>query len=267
MIWLLIGYILARVELIITAKNYDNVHVGWGSIPGTLRRKNMAPMRYRVLVPWTIGRIKDINTRLNAYAVFRWLSVAAALACVAWAWDWKVALVTAAMIPVTFEFDYWNWPIELGAVALGMTGLFVPAAVGGVFLALSKETAPIVAVAYWSVTQDWIGAGIILALIMAIMAAVRAYQGKAVLYCERWMLWRNIEKLKEWRESSPMIFGSPVLTLSVTILIIVSSLTRMGWDSIVPLSFLAAGYFFALANETRIFVSAFPWIAAWILTL
>ena len=267
MIWILLGFFLARLELVVTAKHYRNRYAGIGAIGWTINKTAPAPMRYRVLVPWII---KAINGRLDtvlAYQIIQWLSISFALWAVSIAWSPSVAILTACMIPITYQFDYWNWPIELGCLALGMTGMFAPALIAGILLALSKETAPIVAVAYWSVTKDWGGSIAIMATIAAVMIAVRLIQGRAELYCERWMLWQNLRELLKWRDQKPVIFGSQIATVIVSSMILLMAISKLGFIMIPPLLIFVAGWILAKSDEIRIFVSTFPWVAAWLISL
>lgn len=262
MIWLVLGFLLERAQLFATAEQYNNPYSGYGAVNDVINKKAYAPMAYRVLGPWILAPFK--KHRLTVYEVLKWLSIALALWAVSLGWNQAVALTVAAMLAFTYWFDYWDWPFELAAVAFAMTGRIELAVLGMGLHALSKETFPLTAIAYWSVSGDIVNSLILLGIGAVIAGLVRLYQGRHEMYCSRVMIRENVKELMLLRNARPKIMSNQVVLLVVSLLIIMSVLTYpAGW--LVPAMILPAGWLFAKAAEYRVFVVAFPWVAAWLL--
>jgi len=270
MFWFFIAFLLERVQLSIGIERYGSKwNCGIGTISNTLRKNAPAPMVYRVLIPWIIGFIEWVlpkakQWRLEIYEILKIMLLGIALWLIAWVWGWQVALITAVVLPITFRSDYWDWTVELIGLSLGMTGEPLLAMIGILLLGLSKETAPIVAIVFYSVTLDAPMTVVLLMLYGLEYAILRQIQGNHKLYCDRWMIKKNLKDLKGLILMRPVFLHDLSMTLTVTGLAIVAMLQfPAGWI-VIPV-ILAAGWSLAIAMETRIFVIVFPFIASMIL--
>jgi hypothetical protein len=221
MIWLIVAFALDRVQLKIGAFSYGSKFSGLGAIDDVLARKAPAPVAYRVLVPWLIGLVEQVipgarRYRLTAlYEPFKIASIAAALAMVARAFDPQTALLLAILVATTFYFDYWDWPIEIVAVAGALSGRWEWALVGGLLCALSRETAPLVPATFFLVTFDWYRATLLMLVVLCIMMAVRLYVGPRNSYWTGQM-WRvNWTDLRDWKANRPAYLSEIVLALLI----------------------------------------------------
>ena len=270
MFWFFIAFLLERVQLSIGIGRYGSKwNCGIGTISNTLNKNTASPMVYRVLIPWIIGAIERISPRakrwrLEIYEILKIVLLGTALWLIAWVWGWQVALIMAVLLPITFRSDYWDWSVELIGLSLGMTGDPLLASIGILLLGLSKETAPIVAIVFYSVTLDAPMTLVLLAIYGLEYAALRWIQGNHKLYCDRWMIKKNLKDLKGLIQMRPAFLHDLSMTLIITGLAIVAMLQfPAGWI-VIPV-ILAAGWSLAIAQETRVFVIVFPFIASMML--
>ena len=267
MMWLLIAWVLDRAQMKLALPFYGSIYCGIGAVDGVNTRTADAPMVYRVLVPWLIGLAERIAPRLKAYrltALYEPLKIglmALALWTVSEALGERSALLLAAMLPLSFSFEYWDWAGELAGLALALTGN-LPMAVGGALLAgLSRpETSPLVAMTYALVTGDWPGGTVLAFMAAATWSLVRWRQGAHVLYCER-VMWRvNLADVRGLLRNRPVYLseiGMTLLLTGLTLATVVSGRAGAAWP--VPLALLAAGWLLARAAETRVFTSCLLW--------
>jgi len=262
--WLLFALLIDRVQYIVAARNYRSTYSGLGAVDSVLARKALAPMAYRVLVPWLVWlgeRVVPAETR--KVVLYEPLKIALLWACL-WAASWVLgetaALVLGLLWLATLLFDYWDWAVETLALILALSGALPAALVGAALLALSRETAPLVAVTYGFATGDWRGAALVLALALALMALVRLWAGRKKLYCERWMWRRNWRELKAAMRVQPVYLNNMAMTVLVTVLTLWAVAQGLpAWP--VPLALLAAGWSMAVAAETRVFAGCLIWVA------
>lgn len=264
MIWFAFAFLIERVQVVITGKNYGARWNGYGAINGTINKTADAPMVYRVLVPWIIGALERIHPRvklcrLEIYEALKIILIGLAFWSINRAWNFNTAILVAAILPITFRFDYWDWSAELAGVAMAMTGEVPLAIIGATIAGLSKETAPLVPLAYLSVTGDVPIAVILMFYVGILWVLIRMVQGEHKLYCDRWMVKRNLQELKRWK-SKPVFLSDMAMSIAITVLAIIAMLHfQPGW--IIPLAIIGAGWTLAVGAETRIFVVALPWIA------
>ena len=239
---------LARVQYMATKFNQSARWNGRGAILSVLDKSADAPMAYRVLAAWTIGK------RIDLYQPFQFALIWIALYSVYLAWGMNVLLITCVLLVATFFYDYWDvWP-ELIGLSLALVS-FPLALLGVAIHGLSRETAPLCGLAYALHSGDWIGGGIISVTGFTILWLVRRIQGKRPLYCDRWMYKKNITMLKELK---------PAVLISVLLSLLALAGAWGRWDGLIPLMLIGAGGLMAKGDETRVFSAALPW-AAWFL--
>lgn len=267
LLWLLIAVALDKAQLIIAAPGYGSRYCGIGTTDDVLARRAAAPMAYRVLVPWLLGIIERIRPstrehRLSIYEAIKILIMALCLWSVSVAIDFRAALIVAALLPMTFSFDYWDWAVELGALAMALGGDLQGSIIGGIALALSRETAPLVPLTYLIVTGDWSGAFVAGIATALTMTGVRLWAGEHKLYCDRFMWKRNVAELRQMFTCSPWYSSNVALSALISGLVVVLAVTgHIGATWPVPLVLLALGWTMGIAYETRIFASCLLWIA------
>jgi hypothetical protein len=241
----LLALCLARVQYMATKFNQTARWNGRGAILSVLDKTTAAPMVYRVLAAWTIGR------RLDLYQPFQFVLIWIALYSVYLAWGGTVMLITCVLLVATFWYDYWSvWP-ELIGFSLALVS-FPLALLGVAIHGLSRETAPLCGLAYALHSGDWIGGGIISVIGFTILWLVRRIQGKHPLYCDRWMHKKNIAMLKELK---------PAVLISVLFSLLALAGAWGRWDGLIPLALIGAGWTMAKGDETRVFSAALPWAA------
>ena len=248
MISFLLALCLTRVQYMATKFNQNARWNGRGAIPSVLDKTADAPMVYRVLAAWTIGK------RVNLYQPFQFILIWLALYSVWLVWGMNVLLITCVLLVATFWYDYFdNWPELIG---LSLSLVSFPLALLGVAIhGLSRETAPLCGLAYALHSGDWIGGGIISATGFAILWLVRRIQGKHPLYCDRWMIRKNLSLLKSLNVGA-------LISVLFCLLALAGAWGR--WDGLIPLALIGAGWTMAKGDETRVFSAALPWAALFV---
>lgn len=269
--WLIVAWLVDRAQIKITGATYGNAYCGSGTIDGVNNRTIEAPMAYRVLVPWLVGLAERLFPAMRPHRIAA-LYEPLKIICMAYAY-WAVslalgapaALLVAALTPMTFLFDYWDWAIELGGLALALTGDYRLALLGAALLGMSRETAPLVGVAYALTTGDWLGGFYVVATAVVTQGLVHLWVQDGwtpkPMYCSRWMVRQNWLDLKRIMASSPVYMGEMSMTLALTILTVasVALLATPTWP--VPLALLVMGWTMARAPETRVFTGCLLWVA------
>jgi len=239
---------LARVQFL-SARSMNSRWNGLGVVAAVRAKDIDAPMVYRVLVPWLIGK----QPTMAKYQALQVTFITGALYSVFLAWGLPVMLVTAILLTCTFFFDYWDWAVELIGFSLALVSL--PLALIGVFLhGLSRETAPLAGLVYALHFRDVWGGLLVSLLGFAVLQFVRFVQGAHPLYCDRWMWRRNLQELKKPR------MGSPYFSLGLSVLALAGAWLA-GWDGLIVPVILGAGWLMAVAAETRVFIPAIPFAA------
>lgn len=271
MLWLVVAWAITRVEFKVCRWNLRSSYNGYGCIDAVVRREALAPMAYRVLIPWAIGFVERIapatrRHRLTAlYLPARIALLAAGLAVAERAVGVAGALLVAALVAVTFHFEYWDWSAELLGLAGALSGDLALATVGASVHALSRpETAPLTAVTWLLGTGDiaggmWIGAWVVLWT-----GLVWLRVGRRALYCPRSMWRQNLRDVRGLLANRPAYLSEMGVTLALTAgtLAIVGYALAAGvllraWP--VPLAILAAGWWGARAAESRVFGTVLLW--------
>lgn len=235
----------------ITKSNIGARWNGYGAIEGVLNKSSDAPMVYRVLVPWLVGR----NIKLWKYEAMQVIMVCSSLISLYLAWhSINIILMSSVLLIASFWYDYWDWTAEIIGVSLALVSL--PLAFLGVIIhSLSRETAPLVGLVYALHSHDYLGGALISCIAILTLLIVRKIQGKHKLYCKRWMIYENIELLKKGNISG-------WLSITMIILYLLALPLRMEAMGLLPL--VIACITMAKINETRVFVSIVPYAALFI---
>lgn len=249
---LLLALCLARVQYVACKFNQSARWNGLGAIPGVQARVAGAPMAYRVLAAWALGK----HANPNWYQVFMLALIWGALYSVYLAWGSTVMLITAILLTVTFWYDYWDiWP-ELIGFSLALVS-FPLALIGVAIHGLSRETAFLVGLVYGLHSNDWLGAAILTITGVVILALVRVIQGKHPLYCDRFMISVNKDLLIHFKP--PYILSPQHISLVVCALACAGAWGRA--DGLIVPVLIGAGWILAKGNETRIFAAVLPYAA------
>lgn len=271
--WLMVAWITDRAQFTICARNYGAPWNGVGAIDKVLRRTALAPMAYRVLVPWLVALVERLIPRARAvridgiYEPLKILLMAYAF----WACELAIgregALLVVVLLSATWLFDYWSWAPEMACLALALSGN-LPLAVGGAFVGglARPETALLGAVTYACVTGDLVGTALIAVAVILPWAGVRLWAGEHKLYCMRWTWRKNWEQVSNWRKCRPVYYGGALMSVVLTVLAL--ALVAMGrggpaWP--VPLMLVGAAWTMALVAETRVLSPLLIWIAGGLL--
>lgn len=271
LLWLFLAILLDRAQLQIGAFSYQSPFNGLGTVDLINDRNAKAPMAYRVLVPWFIGLLERFVPRLTPYRLtvyeaFKVVSLALALAACNAALGLTGTLLVGALLPVTFGFDYWCWAIELAAFAVALSGSLPLTVLGVLALSLSRETAPLVPLTYGLITHDWIGMAGLFVITGCLMLAVRLYVGKRPMYCDRFMIRRNLAELRHFLTAQPFLMDYSLMAILLSVVtagVVLSGRAGEAWP--VPLIILGLGWTMGIARETRIFTPVLLWIAMGIL--
>ena len=263
---ILFGWAFDRAQMVMSAKNYGAIWNGYGAITLVNKREAKAPMAYRVLVPWIVALMEKLLPKVERLVVYQTLKLAGVVYAFWACWHWiglTATLICFMLLLVTVEYDYWDWAIELGGIAIAMS-CGVWAAIGAVMLyAMSRETWPLAAAAYGLASGDWVGAFVVLTSGGMVWAVVRLIVGEKSLYCKRFMIRENWQQIKEIKKWNLFYYVPTFISLMVTILVIAGIVNLpQGWP--VPLALIGAGWAMAKANEPRVFSAALPWAAVWI---
>jgi hypothetical protein len=261
-----------RAQMIISAPNYGTPANGYGAIDLTMRREIKAPMAYRVLGPLVVTWIERLTRlpRIGIYQDFKLALETLAFWSVGQAFGAPVAMLTAVLLLLTVKYDYWSWAAELAGLSLALTGRLELAIPGVILYALSRETAPLAAAAYYLATFDALGAGAVLFACALTLLGIYGVVGKRELYCARWQWHYNKDLFKNFLDGDFWRMGQwfhqdIFIACSLTVLALVQAATALQWTGLVPLALLGAGWTMAKADETRIFSAALPWVALLIL--
>lgn len=202
-----------------------------------------SPMAYRVLaLPF-----------VRFYQPFKFACIALALGAVRYAAGWEVMLITAALLPVTFWYDVWDWGIELAGVWLAISGNLPAALILAVLWGLSRETAFMGGIAYWLATGDYLGGVAVTFAGSMSLITVRRWTGLRPMYCDRFMVAVN---------NGLLMNGNVKAWTSVALIVLAcaGAVVRGRVDGLVPLVLIVAGVTMGKLDETRLFASALPLI-------
>jgi hypothetical protein len=243
---------LTLLEWRVCLSNMDSAFNGFGALRATLRKTNMAPMRYRPLMAWLIGWL-PIKARLGGYLTLKAILLGATLLWAQGVYGTAAALVLGILIATTIEFDYWEQYVELLGVMACLHGGYWGAAVGAFLWGLSKETALFAPALTWSSGNElagvagWVG-----------WAITRLIQGKAELYCERWTWkaynWPDLKSAVKRLDAAP--WWAVVWTIG-GILAIARGTDPARWCALL---WLISGWTMARARETRLLLPVALWI-------
>jgi hypothetical protein len=272
MIWWLLALFLDRIQLKVGLPNYGAKYNGLGAVDDVLARRAPAPVAYRVLVPGLIGVAEWVAPGLRPRRL-TWLYeplkiglMGAALAMTAHALGNTAALLVAVLLPATFAFDYWDWPVEMFGLAAALSGDLTWTLIGALACALSRETALLVPLAYTLVTLDWYGGTLLTLIVAGTLMIVRLAIGPRQKYWAAQM-WRvNWQDIVEIGVNRPWYLGEITFALLISGLMLVSVIGGYAGPSWpVPLVVLILCWTLARAAEVRIFSAGLLWVAVMLL--
>jgi hypothetical protein len=203
----IVALALLFTEYRLTARNMAVKWNGLGSINPVLSGDSVAPMQYRVFVPWLyrLFRFGDIFTRyLVIKGIGIWFALYAfSLFCGAMGVD-PIAgmLLLAAVLPITFLYDYTDCYYDLGFLALAYTISLMGQqhlmwlVMITLLASLNRETGVFIPLGYFVLTGGIIGTVFLLGISIVGLIIPRAYYGKKPRYCSFSQWKRNIADLK-----------------------------------------------------------------------
>ncbi len=277
-IWVIIflAWVMQRANMVMSANNIGAPWNGYGALELTYKRDIKAPMAYRILVPILVMWIEKliptkINERMEEKKVIKRITIYEFIKIVLnvymiWALDQAfgttITLITLLMITSTFMYDYWDYSMELGGLAMIMTGDPMLACIGAFLWGLSRETALIAPLAYYLATFDQLGTMQVAATGIGSFVLTRMWAGKKERYADMVMINRNLNELMELPKHYPVFEHPMFYTVVYTLLALVFIATVWIYPiHLIPLIILAAGWIMGVAVETRMFVITFPFIA------
>ena len=251
---------LEKVQLLVSMWNYGAVYNGLGAVTGVLKRDTNAPMVYRVLAAWMMVGLQKLRIRkLESYEIVKFACNFYALYAVWLVWGFDTVILVAMVLPVTFLYDYWDWAIEIGSIGLGMTGQLDLAIVGVILLALSRESFPLVALAYGLVTFDGLGAGMVLFAGAGVFVLLRLVQGEHKLYCKRFMWRDNLQSIRAIATGRVWLLSDVLVSLVIMAAgVAYVVMLQPGWPVVALLVVL--GFAAGRIQETRVFASILPFV-------
>ena len=243
--------------------NSHSPYNGLGAIPGTLTRDNAAPMRYRVLVPWMLAPVPE-RWRGWLYQPVRTLLFFFALVAVEQLLGMRAALVVALLAASVIEYDYWDCYAELLGVALCLSNNVILVALGAALWGLSRETAALAPIL--ALVASGPAAGLMALTGPTAVALVRAVQGHADLYCERWTFrvynLTDLRAMRRDRDITPLVsIAWTVATVAVVLFGRGAMPGPLARTAPLAMVWIAAGWMMARARETRVFMPVALWLA------
>lgn len=199
--------ILLYTEYRLTAPNLGAPWNGYGCIKPVLGGTSQVPMQYRVLIPWLYAMIPFLKGKakyLFIKGVGLWFALYSfGLFCRAFGYTWwHGVLFLAAVLPVTFLYDYADCYYELGFLALGYSLCtqgqqhlmwLVPLTL---LAALNRETGAFLPLGYFVLTGGIIGTAFLSGVFLVGALLPRIYYGRKDRYCSWYMIRRNLTDLR-----------------------------------------------------------------------
>ena len=247
LVLLLFAICLARGQYMVSKFNLLAPWSGYGAIQGVLNKDSDAPMVYRVLAAWIIGK----GYQLWKYQIFMTTMIWLSLIAVYLAWGLHITLLSTILITITLWYDYWDWTAEMIGLSLALVS-FPLALFGTIVHGLSRETAPLVGLVYALHSGNYLLGTILTLVALSTLFLVRMIQGRHKLYCKRWMILDNIELIKK---------GNIATWISIVIITIYLFSIPLRMESLGLLPLVLAGLTMAKINETRVFIGVIPYAA------
>lgn len=270
MLWLIVALAIERASLLITAHSYTSRYqAGYGSLATTANREALAPVAYRVLLPWLIMGIEAVFPQLRKhrlpalYEPLRIILIALALTVCEMAIGRTGALIVAVCLPATFLFDFWDWTVELLCLSAALTGNMTLTIMCAGLLGLARPmTTPLVGLTYGLVTHDPIGTALAVVAGYLMITAVRVYVGKREMDYP-WKMWRiNLQDILNLFCNRPFYLSEIFMSLGLTAWMLVTVLmgnAGAAWP--VPVALTAAQWIMPRAAETRSMSAVLLWCA------
>lgn len=277
LLWLLIALVLDRVLMKMSAFSYrSEFTAGYGTIDCILARQGDKAISNRVLVPFVIGGLEWLIPALKPYrltALYEPIRIGLltlALYMVEMVVGRTGAFLIAALLPATFLFDYYDWTVELGAIAAALTGNLQWAIAGSGVMGFARPyTAPLVGVTYLLQTGDWLGAALVFAAAGVAIGSVAIWRGN------RWiigqptrMFWQNVEDVKNLLINRPFYLSEIFMTLVFSAVVLMLALMgKLGAAWPVPVALVVVTWVLPRAAETRALTACLIWIAIGVMRL
>ena len=178
---LIISWMLDYAQYAITKFNYDNNFNGKGCIESVLNGMALAPMQYRVAIPW-LYRIfpyyEIIKIFMMAFGLFTMYLMAE---IVYGGYGLQTMFITALIYVINFQFDYIEQYLELGIWALFVIGVFT----GNLYLlfgciiagSLNRETTGFLPLMYLLATGNVMVTWWLIGCLLGVMALLRVIYG------------------------------------------------------------------------------------------
>ena len=213
-----------------TKHNWGALFNGVGCIPAVLKGESMAPMQYRVLVPWICALFGEGDKKpkyLIPYLGLRWIAITAALGCAHWCYYGNIAHTTllALFFIIAALFDYTDIYIEVALLAVFIMSLYSGhwwlLMLVVLFGVLNRETAlvmPFIAL----LSGQW-GLTILLSIAALIgLLLPRAYYGRVDRYTELNMIPENIERIVQHYKDRPVPYVEYTLFFVLCVLMVIA---------------------------------------------
>lgn len=269
---LLLSLVVIYADYRLTTHNWGSPWNGIGAIPGVLDGASMAPMQYRVLVPWIcalFGRGKTKTPYLGAYTRLRWVSIVLALAMsyIYFAAITELALLCTALLALYFVaaslFDYTDGYLEIFFFAFAfwwfVSGyawwwLVPPCLIAGI----NRETTFFIPV-IWLMSGDWAAFWMLLAASYLGYAIPRALYGQKKRYCSFLMIRENWQRIKTTHRGEQAWLHSEYGLFVVLLLMVAGAYLPLLWSGgMTAIEWSMGGLFIALLlpsiwSEIRVF--------------
>ena len=213
----IMAWFLDYAQFAITGRNYNNQYNGKGCIPSVLNGTALAPMQYRVAVPYLYSMLRSyelVKVLLMAFGLFSmWLMIQTIWSVGAY----QGMFIAGIFYVINFQFDYAEQYLELGVWAQFLTAVYVGSfywlTVCVIVGAMNRETSLFLVLAYFLATLDPIVSGWLLLMYCLVFVALRLRYGLKRSYLEDGVMlgeelfrgknhlfknWKDIKKGMRW---------------------------------------------------------------------
>jgi hypothetical protein len=206
----------------LTKHNFGAQFNGIGCISDVLANRSLAPMQYRVLVPWICGLFgagEKSLPYLRPYIWLRWLSIPFAIGAAHLYFSQiqgPPPVLCTALLALFFVaaalYDYTDGYLEIGFFALAFLvmgqqgiGWILLLAVVSLLAVLNRETAVFIPVVCF--LDSFFMAGIVSLVACAAGYAIpRMIYGKHDRYCRFWLVGENIREMTRHYRTRPWVY-------------------------------------------------------------
>jgi hypothetical protein len=254
-LFLIISSSIIRSQAAIATPNYGTGYNGIGAIPLILSKKAPPPGIHRVLMAMLLRYIPSRFWE-PAYEIIMVLMLTIALQTANHLFSLPFALSLAALLPLTFRFDYWDWIPELQAALAATSGNFFLCLPSFFFSALSKETSPLLPIIFFCYHPNLPIYQTISLFLVTIIPIITILIIQGNITFDRQMIQRNANDLLWWYQNSfrNILFRSDMSSTILLTTLSTVAIIQLGFPIAIPwLIILFAGWILATAIETRVF--------------